>query len=201
MRKLIVRSILAAAMAVVVWSAPASAASIPIGQLQWIVVESDEAGAPLLGQFSIINQTGVNFQGTDFPVMTQLLFNADMNLEVHLTAAPNENLGQADMESPDGGLSWDSAFFDASSPIYAALTGTVAPLLVSLNGGGMWNIVGGLFTVPGNLGNDDTTIEDGETAIIYVEATPVEAPEPTTLFLLGAGAMGLAARRRLTARR
>ena len=104
------------------------------------------------------------------------------------------------------GISWDSGFYLRPQPIQAILTGTVAPIVVQLDGtgwAGLWNIAGGLFTVPGALGNNDTPIEDLSTAIIYVngERAGAAVPEPATFFLFGAGLVGLVARRRMVAKR
>jgi len=184
-------------LAVVAFSSTALADMIPIGQLQWVITDPNSGG-----QFSVINQTGANSQAPDFPVLTQLLFDADMNLAVTFgNALGSANLTQADMTSPDAGLSWDSDIIGGRFvPILAVLTGSVSPLLnVTLDGGGLWNIVGGLFTLPGALGNGVDPIDDGETAIIYVEAQRV--PEPATMVIFATGVAGFFARRRIVAKR
>jgi hypothetical protein len=201
-----------AAFAIVGISSTASANAIPIGLLQWVVTNTN---APGDGQFSIVNQTGPvgnNSQPPDFPVLTQILFNGDMNLAVNFTSGPSANLTQGDMTSPDGGHSWDTGVFGPNVlPIQAILTGTVSPTgAISLGAfhdystnedfaAGSWTISdNSLFTIPAALGDNATPIVDGDLAIIYVNAdqAATAVPEPATMTLLGTGIAGLIARRR-----
>ena len=73
MRRLITKSILGV-FAVLLLASSASAATIPIGWLQW------DAS---LETFSVVNQTGANYLGDPaFPVTTQITFDANMNLAI-----------------------------------------------------------------------------------------------------------------------
>ena len=100
MRRLITKSILGV-FAVLLLASSASAATIPIGWLQW------DAS---LETFSVVNQTGANYLGDPaFPVTTQITFDANMNLAIE-DGTGTSNKTQADGTSPDGGLSWDIPF-------------------------------------------------------------------------------------------
>jgi hypothetical protein len=204
MRKLIARS-LVAVLAVVAFSSTASAVPIPIGQLQWNVTDPQVGG-----QFSVVNQTGANQQVDPscplcFPVRDQMTFNADLLLAVDFDDASHADLSQGTGLSLNAdGISWDSGFYLRPQPTLAILTGTVAPAVVQLDGigwAGLWNIAGGIFTVPASLSG--APIEDLDTAIIYVngERAGQAVPEPATFLLFGAGLIGIVARRRMVAKR
>ena len=200
MRKLIARSVLAL-LTVVVFSSAAAASPIAIGTFSFVVDQYDAQGVPLEGHFSILNLSGAGFLPPDFPVATQLVFDS-LNVAVDGgSGGGGSDIAQASMSS--FGFSFDSAAIDLTTswPMSAALTGNVTPLLVTLAGGGQWQINGGgaIFTGPlGQLGDGATPIDEfALPEIIYVDAEQVQqVPEPGLMFLFGSGAVGVLAMRR-----
>ena len=94
MRRLITKSILGV-FAVLLLASSASAATIPIGWLQW------DAS---LETFSVVNQTGANYLGDPgFPVTTQITFNGNMNLAIEDGTSTSNKL-RPTVLLPDGGL-------------------------------------------------------------------------------------------------
>jgi len=165
----------------------ASAALIPIAQLQW-----------LDGTISIINQTGTD-STDDFPVTDLLTFNAVNLTEFSLTLPDFEvNLN-----------SLDSFNWTIFGPIIAELSGSVVPTgLVSLFSGtnaawnGQWNIISGNLVGPDGLSPIAFALDENsfwETALIYVEAEAA-VPEPMTVGLFATGMAGLLLRRRAARR-
>jgi hypothetical protein len=187
MRKLITRSVLAT-LTVLVMASSASAALIPIAQLEWFEPK-----------FSIINQTGLD-STDDFPVTTLLSFSA-VSLDVDGTV-----LGLGDFDTFLNVLSSQADFL---GPLLAQLSGSVAPGIVTLSSGtnaawnGSWNITTGALVGADGLSPIVLGIPVGsfwETGLIYVDATPV-VPEPMTVGLFATGLAGLLVRRRRAARR
>jgi hypothetical protein len=204
MRTVIKRTVMTV-LAVLLLASQATAAPIAIGWLQWGVTY-DVQGAPASGQFSIVNQTGANYLfDPSFPVVDQLLFNGDLTL----TTEPGSVAANLNLNSD--GISYDSdPFLFPLFPTQASLTGTVSPLqvLVDVDGGGpggsaLWNILGGITDAAGNLvvlGDGINPITDGDLAVLYVDAAPAQVPEPSTMLLLGSGAIVLLVRRRRASR-
>jgi len=202
MRKVIMRAVLLV-LAVVTFSSPAQAALIPIGWLQWEDLEGFLADAPAPGQFSIVNQSGIN-QTDDFPVLTLLSYTS-IALDVTKSDDTHDVLGMADFT--DNGQTLDSNNLYLQ-PKLAELTGGVAPGLVTLLStttpawNGAWNILTGTFVpVPVVVNPGQNLFFDR--ALIFVEADPVgqAVPEPMTLTLVGTGLAIALFRRHRAARR
>ena len=191
-------------LTVVAFSSVASASPVAVGAFSWIVTNYDANGAPIEAQFNILNLTGPGGSlPPDFPVATQLLFDS-LNIALDGGAAGGgSDIPQASMFPGVFAFSYDSPVLDLTVewPMSAVLTGNVSPLLVSLDGGGQWQIGNGgaIFTGPlGQLGDGANPMDDLLLPeVIYVDAEQVpQAPEPAMLLLFGSAAAGLIAQRR-----
>jgi len=191
MRKLLTAGILAI-FAVVALASTASADIIYIGQLDY---NQTDFGNFQAGQFTVTNQTGAN-QQPGFPVITQLLFNADLALVVDGNPALTQGSG---LSSNVDGISWDSDAFFVDS-FAATLSGTIDQLVINVFGIGMMNVLDGgqIYLEGGSLSG--SPLANLDFTRIYINAAPV-VPEPATMLIFATGIAGLVARRRATAKR
>jgi hypothetical protein len=176
----------------------ASAGSIgttfAVGYTSWdITVPGDT------GEFDVVNQTGPNSSiapDITFPVSSSLNFSS-LSLSVTFVGGSTEVFGSSDFTLIGDGLSYDGPALGIGGtnplPTSATLTGDFSPLTVTLNDGSVVTIDSTFSaTISPDLG--DTTLVDGDLAVIYASTstTTGSTPEPGTWLLAVTGVLGLA---------
>jgi len=172
------------------------AATLPVGFVIWDVPFPGNAGS-----FDISNQTGPNasvFPDTTFPITTELSLSG-LSLSVNFSDGSSKVFGSSYFT-----LSADGESFNGNSiaiggtnplPTMATLTGTLSPLLVTLNSGGTQSIDSSFSSTI--LPSTGKTLSDADLAIIYASPGGAVVPEPRgTWMVVLIGLVALAIYRR-----